>query len=124
MGAQLPPHVATAMENFHNGLTEEEQSDPQFRYRVAFVPKLSGKATKADLAVEFVKPGSPEAASVERVLLKETERNKFRPTEIVTKANAAGYPNFKIYDHTQLVDQLDARNLASDDGLEMCLGSV
>lgn len=109
-GADLPPHIATAMDNFHNGLTEDEQKDPKFRYRVAFIPKVSGKASKADLAVEFIKPGSPEAEAVERVLLKEVERPKFRPSEIVAKVKAAGYPAFNMHDHTLLARQLDARN--------------
>ncbi|WP_096702507.1 DUF3644 domain-containing protein [Magnetospirillum sp. 15-1] len=109
IGANLPQHIATAMDNFHNGLTEDEQKDTQFRYRVAFIPKVSGKASKADLAVEFIKPGSPEAEAVERVLLKEVERPKYLPSEIVKKANAAGYPAFSMYDHTLLARQLDAR---------------
>jgi hypothetical protein len=77
---------------------------------MAFIPKVSGKASKADLAVEFIKPGSPEAEAVERVLLKEVERPKFRPSEIVAKVKAAGYPAFNMHDHTLLARQLDARN--------------
>jgi hypothetical protein len=110
IGAALPAHVATAMDNFHSNLTDDEQRDPRFRYRVAFVPKLTGKASKADMAVEFIKPGSPEAEAVERVLLKEVERLKFLPSGIVTKVKAAGYPAFTMHDHTLLAKQLDARN--------------
>src|SRR5690606_24549835 len=107
VGADLPANIAAAMDNFHNTLSDEEQQDPKFRYRVAFVPKVSGKASKADLAVEFIKPGSPEAEAVERVLLKEVERPKYLPTQIVEKVKAAGYPAFTIYDHTLLAKQLD-----------------
>lgn len=110
IGAGLPGHITTAMENFHNSLTDDEQKDPKFRYRVAFVPMVSGKASKADLAVAFVKPGSPEADAVERVLLKEVERPKFRPSEVVCKVKAAGYPAFNIRDHSLLAQHLDARN--------------
>lgn len=118
-GQNLPPNVATAMDDFHNGLTDAEQADPKFRYRVAFVPKVAGKAAKSDLAVEFVKAGTPEAENVERVLLKDTERPKYRPTEIVAKANAAGFPQFAIFDHTQLVNQLNARNPGKGYGVEI-----
>jgi len=110
VGADLPENLATAMDKFHNALTEEEQNDPQFRYRVAFVPKVMGKATKADHSVEFIKPGSPEAEAVERVLLKEVERPKYRPSAIVAKAKGAGYPTFNMHDHTLLAKQLDGRN--------------
>lgn len=109
VGADLPPNLATAMDNFHNGLSEDEQKDPKFRYRVAFVPMISGKASKADLAVEFIKPGSLEAEAVERILLKEVERPKYRPSDIVEKARAAGYPAFNMHDHSLLAKQFDAR---------------
>lgn len=117
IGADMPAHVAAAMDSFHSFLTEEEQSDPKFRFRVAFVPKVSGKASKADLAVEFVKPGSPEAEAVERVLLKEVERPKFRPSEIVRRVKAAGHPAFSMHDHTLLARQLDARKHAKGFGV-------
>src|SRR5208337_5332051 len=108
---------AAAMDSFHNGLTEDEQKDPKFRYRVAFVPKVSGKASKSDLAVEFVKPGTPEAEAAERVLLKEVERPKFIPSAIVAKVRAAGYPAFNMRDHTLLARQLDARKPAKGYGV-------
>ncbi len=117
IGAELPRHIATAMDNFHNGLSEDEQKDPKFRYRVAFVPKVSGKASKADLAIEFIKPGSPKAEAVDRVLIKDGERPKFRPTEIVTKVREVGFPAFNMHDHTQLARQLDARNTGKGYGV-------
>lgn len=119
IGADLPSHIAAAMDNFHNGLTEDEQTDPKFRYRVAFVPKISGKAAKADLAVQFVKPGSPEAEAVERVLLKDVERPKYLPSEIVAKVNVAGYQAFNMYDHTLLARELDARKPGKGYGVKV-----
>lgn len=118
-GENLPAHVAAAMDNFHNALTEDEQRDPRFRYRVAFVPKVTGRATNADLAVEFVQPGSAEAEAVERVLLKEVERQKYLPSQIVAKVRDAGYPNFNMYDHTKLAEQLEARVPAKGYGVSV-----
>jgi uncharacterized protein DUF3644 len=119
VGGELPQNIATAMDNFHDGLTEDEQKDPRFRYRVAFVPKVSGKASKADLAIEFIKPGSPEAEAVERVLLKEVERPKYLPSEVVTKARAAGYPKFNMHEHTQISRQLEARKSGKGYGVQV-----
>jgi len=118
VGANLPANIATAMDNFHGSLTDDEQKDPKFRYRVAFVPKISGKASKADLAVEFIKPGSPEAEAVERVLLKEVERPKFLPSQIVAKVRAK-HPRFSMYDHTELAKQLDARKSGKGYGVQV-----
>lgn len=118
-GEDLPPHIATAMDNFHDRLTDDEQKDPKFRYRVAFVPRISGKASKADIAIEFIKPGSPEAEAVERVLLKEVERQKYLPSEIVAKIKAAEHPAFSMHDHTVLAKQLDARAPAKGYGVKV-----
>src|SRR5205823_1507826 len=56
--SDLPHHIETMLDAFHQRLTPEEQADPRFAYRVAFVPKIVNRASTADLAVEFIKPGS------------------------------------------------------------------
>jgi hypothetical protein len=114
--ADLPAHITTAMDNFHNALSDDEQKDPQFRYRVAFVPMIIGKASKSDLAIEFVKPGSPEAEKAERIILKEVEPQKYLPTDIVEKVQAAGFVNFNMFDHTKLVEHLKAKKKGSGYG--------
>lgn len=119
IGADLPGNVAAAMDSFHSTLSDEEQRDPKFRYRVAFVPKLSGKASKADLAIEFVKSGSPEAEAAERVLLKEVERQKYLPSQIVAKIKTAGFPSFGMYEHMLLAKELDARKSGKGYGVKI-----
>lgn len=119
LGQDLPPNLAPAMDDFHNGLSDAEQADPKFRFRVAFVPKIAGKASQSNLAVEFVKVGTPKAETVERVLLKETERPKYLPSGIVAKAKEAGFAQFKVYEHTQLLNQLNERNPGKGYGVEI-----
>ena len=119
IGQDLPPNLSMAMDEFHSELSIEEQADPKFRFRVAFVQKLAGKVTQSDLAIEFVKAGTPEAYNVERVLLKETERPKVLPSEIVFRAKTAGFDQFTLYDHTQLAKQLNARKPGKGDGVEV-----
>ncbi len=110
IGTDLPTNISTSMDNFHNSLSDEEQRDPKFRFRVAFVPMVASKPSRADVAVEFIKADSEEAEAVERVLLKEVERPKFLPSEIVSRVHATGHANFTMYDHTILCRQLDARD--------------
>ena len=117
VGQDLPPSLEIAINDFHNNLSDEEQANPKFRFRTAFVPLLASKASKSDLAVEFVKAGTTEAENIEKFLIKETERPKLLPNEIVSKAKVAGFSDFEIYDHTQLVYLLDARNLAKGYGV-------
>ena len=105
----LPPHIESMMESFHGRLSPVEQSDPQFAYRAAFVPVVN-KASTADIAVEFVKPGSEEAAAINRVLLKEVEKPKYRATQVVAKMREEGFPRFNVANHTELWQALDAKN--------------
>jgi hypothetical protein len=113
-GRQLPPNVETMMDAFDAALNDEQRADPAFAYRVAFVPKVGAKASRADTAIEFVTPGSDEAREISRVLLKEVDKPRYTPTQIVERMQAEGYPKFTTHSHTKLWQELDAR--AGDKG--------
>ncbi len=104
--SNLPRHIETMMDASHQRLTDEEQDDPHFVYRVAFVPKAANKAAAADLAVEFVKPGSDEAVEISRVLLKEVEKKKYRRGNIVQIMKDEGLKKFNVQRHTELWQSL------------------
>jgi hypothetical protein len=110
----IPGHIESMMNTFHESLTPEQQADPKFAYRVLFVPKIASRASTSDVAIEFVKADSPEAAEVSRVLLKEVEKPKHRPGQIVRIMRAEGYPRFNMAHHTELWQSLDAK--AQDKG--------
>lgn len=114
--SSLPSHIEAMMDEFHQGLTEEQQADPDFAYRVAFVPKVSNRALNADLAVEFIKADSEEAKEVSRVLLKEVNKKRYTPKQVVEMMQAEGYPAFTQYHHTQLWESLDAKDPANGFG--------
>jgi hypothetical protein len=105
----LPPHVETMMTTFHDGMSEEQQKDPAFAYRVAFVPKLGSRASNADIAIEFVKPDSAEGVEISKVLLKHVDRQRYTSTHIVEAMRAEGYPRFTKNAHTKLWKDLDAK---------------
>jgi hypothetical protein len=108
--SNLPRNIETMMDAFHQRLSADEQNDPHFAYRVAFVPRSANRAGSADLAIEFVKPGSEEAAAISRVLLKEVEKKKYRPGEIVQLMKAEGFQRFGMQQHTDLWKSLAARD--------------
>lgn len=116
--SELPQNIATMMDEFHNGLSAEQQADPRFAYRVAFVPKSGSRASSADLAVEFVRANSEDAKEINRVLLKEVNKKRYTPTQVVEMMQADGYPNFKLQQHTELWQGLDARNPANGFGCQ------
>lgn len=114
----LPGHIEAAINTFEEALSDEQYRDPAYRYRVAFVPVIKQRASAADLAVEFVKSGSEEADEINRILLKEVERNRFTPTQVVRLMNENGFPGFTQNDHTRLWRELDAKNPANGFGRE------
>lgn len=112
----LPSHISTFISAFEHGLTDDELANPAFRYRVAFVPMTSNRASGADHAVEFIKPGSEDAEAVNRVLLKEVNKKRHTATEVVKAAQKAGFKKFGIGDHTALWQTLEAKSPAKGYG--------
>ena len=70
------------MDSFERQLTPEQQADPRFAFRVFMVHKTANRAPGADLAVELVPPGS-DIAEKFNMALKEVEKRKYLPKEIV-----------------------------------------
>lgn len=112
----LPQHVSSFISAFEHGLTDAELADPAFRMRVAFVPITSNRASGADQAVEFVKPGSDKAAKVSEIFLKEIDKRRYTATQVVERMRADGFPKFSQTDHTKLWKELGARDEAKGFG--------
>jgi len=94
--ADLPTNVRSFIARFDNELTADELNSERFAFRMLFVPKLVGKAGQADEVIEFLKPDSEIAQSVNRdyMAFKEVERPKFLPGQIVKmmqERNALAY---------------------------------
>jgi hypothetical protein len=105
----LPRHIEMMMDNFDKHLTPEELADPRFRFQVAFVQRTANRPSSADQAIEFVVAGTEEAKEIDRVLLKEVEKKKYLPNEVVRIIRAEGFRKFNMHQHTLLWKKLDAR---------------
>jgi uncharacterized protein DUF3644 len=106
----LPANILAAQKSFEEGLSAEDYSDEKYAFRVALVQKTVSNKGTADEVIEFIKPGSEEGEAINRVLLKEVEKQKFRPGMVVEIVRAAGYPKFNMRHHTQLCNKLKARD--------------
>jgi hypothetical protein len=122
-GSELPPHIDAMMRGFHERLTPEELANPQFAYRVAFVPKVVNRPGSADVAIEFIKSGSEEAEAINRVLFKEVEKPKYRAKHVVRIMKEDGYTGFNVGRHTDLWKSLDAKSPEKGFGVLMLDGS-
>jgi hypothetical protein len=116
---KLPRHIETSLQKIHERLTDEELADPRFSYHVAFVRKVANRASAADEAVEFVSSDSSEGREINRVLLKETEKPKYRPSDIVKMIKDGGHPRFNIAKHTSLWQALKAKSVDKPYGVEI-----
>jgi len=110
-GSGLPRHIETMMDAFEQHLTPEQQSDPRYAFRVFLVHKTVNRAPSADLAVEIVPFGS-EVAEKFNIALKEVEKKKYLPGEIVQIVRAEGWNRFTMESHTRLWQRLDGKNPA------------
>ena len=111
----LPRNVETIMDGFEKRLTSEQQADPRYAFRVFMVHKTANREPGADMAVELVAPGSNVAEKF-NFALKEVEKKKYLPGEIVAHLRAEGWDRFTMDSHTRLWKKLDAKNLAKGYG--------
>ena len=109
---ELPANIQAYIKDFDMALSDEEFANPHYAYRILFVPKTANRKGQADRVIEFVKSDSPmaEAINKEYAVIKETEKPKYIATQILDLMHEEGYPNFGMYNHTQLWKSLDAKN--------------
>lgn len=109
---ELPANIQGYIQSFDEALSDEEFSNQKYAYRILFVPKTANRKGQADRVVEFVKSDSPlaEAINKEYAVIKETEKKKYLPKQVIELMAQEGFLEFNMYRHTQLWKQLDARN--------------
>lgn len=98
--------------DFEETLSDDALKNTRYAYRVLFVPVNVNRKGQADKVIEFIKADSPEADKIEKAytLVKETEKAKYLPGEIVKIMQDQGYKKFKINMHTDLWKSRDAKN--------------
>lgn len=109
---ELPKHIESFIDGFDGNLSEDEFNSPRFAYRVLFVPKTANNKGQADQVIEFVKADSElaNAVNAKYAVIKETERDKYLPGQIVKLMQEEGFSNFNTHAHTQLWQGRDAKN--------------
>ena len=109
-------HITSNVRNFvvafEDVLSEEALASSRYAYRVLFVPINAKRKGQADQVVEFIKSDSPLAEGIEKTyaVLKETEKRKYLPSEIVSLMKEKGYDKFSINKHTELWKSRNAKD--------------
>lgn len=117
----LPSHIKRYIEGFDGVLNPVEFASPKFAYRVIFVPKTANHPNQADQVITFVKADSEIArtANAAYAVIRETERPKWLPSQIVAKIKAEGFPGFGMSRHTDLWRSRDAKNTSMGYGVQI-----
>ena len=120
----LPSNVAKYLQEFDTVLPDDDYQSPYYAYRLLFIQKLTNRKGQTDRAIEFISADSPLAKTIDRDywVLKEVERKKYRPSDIVRMMSEEGYRDFGMHDHTQLWKRLDAKNPGKGYGTEVVPG--
>lgn len=111
---ELPAHIQCYVQNFDQTLSDDEYASQRYAYRILFVPKTANRKGQADRVIEFVKSDSPLAkkANTEYAVIKETEKKKHLPSQIVQMMKVEGFPKFNMYHHTTLWQSTEAKSPA------------
>jgi hypothetical protein len=117
----LPEHIQRFIEGFDGALNEAEFCSQRFAYRVLFVAKTANRKGQADQVIEFVRSDSDLAKSVnaEYVALKEVEKPKLLPGQIVKLMQEDGFSKFNMHHHYELWQSQDAKNPSKGYGCQV-----
>ncbi len=119
--SELPKEIAAYINGFDDLISDEDFNNPQYSYRVLYVPKTANTKGHADKVIEFIKPDSPEAEGLnkEYCIIRDREKPKHLPSEIIHRMQDKGLPGFKMHQHTQLWKQLNAKDEAKGFGVSV-----
>ena len=117
----LPGNIQRFIEGFDGALSEQEFNSPKFAYRVLFVAKTANHKGQADQVIQFVKAGSALAEGINETytLIKETEKPKMLPGEVVRRMRQLGFTRFNQNHHTELWKSIDGKNSSKGFGVQI-----
>lgn len=119
--SELPQNIGSYINDFNNSVTDDEFNNPQYSYRVLYVPKTANRKGQADKVIEFIPANTPEAEGLnkEYVLIKDREKPKYLPKQVVDKMKSKGYKKFGMQRHTEFWQSLNAKDEAKGFGVKV-----
>jgi hypothetical protein len=106
----LEKKIEAVIDGLEREIKEDIRTDTKFAFKVIFVEQACNHIGQADQVVTFVRAGTQEAEEIQRVLVKEIERPKYKPSQIVSAMHKKGFRNFNIHQHMLLWRKHDAKN--------------
>lgn len=117
----LPRHLKKFIEGFDSSIAPEEFASSKFAYRVIFIPKTVNHPNQADQVITFIKSDSEIAknANSTYAVIRETERPKFLPSQVVSQMKEEGFVRFGMHQHTDLWQACDGKKSAKGYGVQV-----
>ncbi|MBL0691911.1 MAG: DUF3644 domain-containing protein [SAR324 cluster bacterium] len=115
----LEGSVLDYAQGFDENLTPEERKDVCYVQQVYYEKKLANNKNEDAEVIVFIPEGSPLANGLDgkEVVLRDTEKYKFIPSQIVSRMQGLGYDWFCMHQHTKLWQKKDAKNLKHGYGI-------
>lgn len=119
--SELPKNIASYIIDFDEAVEEKDFNSPQYSYRVLYVPKTVNNKGQADRVIEFLKADSPEAVGINKEyrVIREKEKPKHLPKEIVGLMKQKGFKKFGMHQHTLLWKELNAKDESKGFGVNV-----
>lgn len=118
----IPPRLRAYISVFDGALTHDEYNSPQYSYRMVFKQKLVNRPGQADRVIEFIKPDSDLAKSIDKEywVQKQVEKPKFRATDVCKRIREAGFNKFRpTPEHSRMWKAEDAKNPENGYGISV-----
>jgi hypothetical protein len=116
----LPSNISSIHEAFETKLTDADAQDPQYTFRVAFVPLVVNRKGRADRVYQIVTPETQEhAEEISQILLKGVEKEKYKPKQIVNLMKAEGYKHFEMVNFISFWKSVDGKNKTKGLGVKL-----
>lgn len=111
----IASNIVTYIKKFDEALDAKTFQSQNYAYRVIFTPKLVKLVNhpgQADQEIEFISSDSELSKKLNEsyTVIKEKEKKKYSPTQIVQEMLNEGYEKFRIHEHTQLWKIFNVKN--------------
>ncbi|NOJ40564.1 DUF3644 domain-containing protein [Bradyrhizobium australiense] len=108
--ADILPTIEGVIDDYDRGVPDDIYRDVRYAFKIVFVEQACNREGQADQVVTFVRAGTETADSIQRVLVREKEKPKYKPSSIVKEMRRAGFHRFSLHHHTELWKRYDAKN--------------
>jgi hypothetical protein len=101
---KIPQRILSYIHEFETGLDIETFKNRYYGERVVFSKINGNHPGSADEVIRFIPADSPLAKDIDEkmVLIKHQEKEKYKPSRIVSIMKDEGFPSFTLKKHTEL----------------------